>query len=167
MTDPIFTRTSIRDFTDERVSDEQIDNLVRAAMAAPSAGNQQPWELYLTRDKELKEKLSECSPYAKPVLKADLVIIPFMKKEDLKFPPYAPLDMSACIENILLEAEELGLGAVWLGVYPEEDRVQKVAEAIGVTKEIEPFALIAVGYPAERITPRSEKRIDPGRVHWV
>lgn len=167
MEDVIFTRASIREFTDKPVSEEQIDRLMKAAMAAPSAGNQQPWEFYLTRDADTKQRLSECSPFAKPACKADLVIIPCMRCIDLKFPPYAPLDMSACVENILLEAEELGLGAVWLGIYPEDSRVEKVFEVISAPEGTRPFALIAVGHPAERITPRSKKRMDLNRVHWI
>ena len=64
MEDAIFTRVSIREFTDEPVSDEQVERLMEAAMAAPSAGNQQPWEFVLTRDPHVKEELAACSPYA-------------------------------------------------------------------------------------------------------
>ena len=76
MEDAIFTRVSIREFTDEPVSDEQIERLMEAAMAAPSAGNQQPWEFVLARDPQVKEELAACSPYAHPAGKCDLVIVP-------------------------------------------------------------------------------------------
>lgn len=167
MDDIIFKRVSVRDFTDEKVTDDQIDRLMKAGMAAPSAGNQQPWEFVLTRDEITKGKLAESSPYAKPAGKADVVIVPCIRKNDLRFPENAPLDMSACAENILLEATALGLGAVWLGVYPEEDRMKAVADAIGASSDVEPFALIAVGHPKEEIPPRSANRFEPDRIRWA
>lgn len=164
----IFTRVSVREFTHEAVSDDNVDSLVRAAMAAPSAGNQQPWEFYLTRDEDMRKRLSECSPYAKAAAKAPLAIVPCMRTGDgLRFPEYAEQDMGACLENILLEATALGLGAVWLGIYPEEDRVRAVSEAMGIRDDLKPFGIIAVGHPAEDISPRSAKRFDPERLHWV
>ena len=116
MGDAIFTRVSIREFTDEPVSDEQVERLMEAAMAAPSAGNQQPWEFVLTRDPQVKEQLAACSPYAHPASKCDLVIVPCISGGEKRFEGCVPLDMSACAENILLEAQTLGLGAVWLGI---------------------------------------------------
>lgn len=130
MEDAIFTRVSIREFTDEPVSDEQIERLMEAAMAAPSAGNQQPWEFVLTRDSQVKEQLAACSPYAHPAGKCDLVIVPCISGGEKRFEGCVPLDMSACTENILLEAQALGLGAVWLGIYPEQDRIEAVAKVI-------------------------------------
>lgn len=115
MEDTIFTRVSIREFTDEPVSDEQIERLMKAAMAAPSAGNQQPWEFVLTRDPQVKEELAACSPYAHPAGKCDLVIVPCISGGEKRFEGCVPLDMSACTENILLESQTLGLGAVWAG----------------------------------------------------
>lgn len=168
MDDPIFTRTSIRKFTDEPVSDADIEQLMRAAMAAPSAGNQQSWEFVLTRDAALKGALAECSPYAKPAAGADVVIVPCMRTSgEARFPEYAPVDLSICCENILIEAAVLGLGAVWLGIYPEQERMDAVAERIAIPAGCEPFALIAVGHPAEEVPPRSAKRFDPERIHWV
>lgn len=122
MEDAIFTRVSIREFTNEAVSDEQVERLMEAAMAAPSAGNQQPWEFVLTRDPQVREELAACSPYAHPAAKAGLVIVPCVSGGEKRFEGCVPLDMSACTENILLEAQSLGLGAVWLGIYPEQDR---------------------------------------------
>lgn len=167
MNDPIFTRTTIRKFTDERVSDEDVDRLMRAAMAAPSAGNQQPWRFILTRDADTKHALTECSPFAGPAGEAELVIVPCMDlSQDLRFSEYVPLDLSACVENILIEAANLGLGAAWLGIYPERDRMDAVAERIDVPEGFDPFAIIALGHPAEDFPPRSEKRFDAERVNW-
>lgn len=167
MEDAIFIRVSIREFTDEAVSDEQVERLMEAAMAAPSAGNQQPWEFVLTRDPQVREELAACSPYAHPAAKADLVIVPCVSGGEKRFEGCVPLDMSACAENILLEAQTLGLGAVWLGIYPEQDRIEAVAKVIGAEDGCIPFALIAVGHPKEMLEPRSPKRFDMSRVHWV
>lgn len=167
MEDVIFTRVSIRDFTDEPVSDEQVERLMKAAMAAPSAGNQQPWEFVLTRDQKVKDALAECSPYAHPVAKGDIAIILCISGGEKRFEGCVPLDMSACAENILIEAQTLGLGAVWMGVYPEQDRIDAVAKVIGTDDGCTPFALIAVGHPKEMLEPRSAKRLDMSRVHWV
>lgn len=167
MEDAIFTRVSIREFTNEAVSDEQVERLMEAAMAAPSAGNQQPWEFVLTRDPQVKEALAACSPYAHPAGKCDLVIVPCVSGGEKRFEGCVPLDMSACAENILLEAQSLGLGAVWLGIYPEQDRIDAVTEVIGGEEGCIPFALIAVGHPKEMLEPRSAKRLDMSRVRWV
>lgn len=167
MNDPIFSRVSIRKFTDEPVSDEDIEKLIRAAMAAPSAGNQQPWEFFVTRNAQAKLGLSECSPYAKPAANADVVIVPCLKSENLRFPEYGAIDISACIENLLIEAAELGLGAVWLGIYPEVDRIDAVYAQLDKPEGLIPFALIAVGHPSDEVTPRGSERFDPDRIHWL
>ncbi|MCI9129838.1 MAG: nitroreductase family protein [Eggerthellaceae bacterium] len=168
MNDPIFERTSVRKYTDEPVDREQLQQLLFAGMAAPSAGNQQPWEFFVAMDADMKQKLSECSPYAHCAAEAAAVIAVCQREEGLRFEPCATQDMSACVENILLEATTLGLGAVWLGIAPEEDRVQKVAAVIGdECASLHPFALVAVGHPAEEFEPRSTKRMDQSRIHWI
>ncbi len=167
MSDPIFSRTSIRKFTDEPISDEQIEQLMKAGMAAPSAGNQQPWEFFLTRDADVKQRLSECSPYAKPAANADVALVVCQRSGDLRFAECATQDMSACVENILLEADALGLGAVWLGIYPVSERMEAVANLIECGSNLTPFALVAIGHPAESFEPRSANRFDMSRVHWI
>ncbi|MFR7755703.1 MAG: nitroreductase family protein, partial [Bacteroidales bacterium] len=97
----------------------------------------------------------------------DLVIVPCISGGEKRFEGCVPLDMSACTENILLEAQTLGLGAVWLGIYPEQDRIEAVAKVIGAEDGCIPFALITVGHPKEMLEPRSSKRFDMSRVRWV
>lgn len=168
MNDVIFKRTSIRKFTNEPLEREQVEQLLRAGMAAPSAGNQQPWEFFVATDSAMKKQLSEASPYAKCAAEAAAVIVVCERKEDLRFPQNAVQDLSACTENILLEATELQLGAVWLGIYPETDRAEAVAKVLGTNSdEHEPFAFVAVGHPAEEFEPRSAKRMDASRIHWL
>lgn len=161
----IFKRTSVRKYTDRPIEAEKVELLLRAAMAAPSACNQQPWEFYLTTNKEKMEQLSECSRYATPTKGAALAIVPCYRKENIILPEYAEIDLSACVENILLEAEELGLGAVWMGIAPGRDRMENVRRVLNVDDSLEPFAIIAVGYPAAE--NKQQDRFDPTRIHWV
>lgn len=163
----IFQRTSIRSYLDKSVEPEKTELLLRAAMAAPSAGNQQPWEFYVVEDKELLKKLSECSPYAGCVKGAPLAIVPCARnqKEALRHPLYSDIDMSASVENLLLEAVELGLGAVWLGIAPLKDRMEQVRTILNIPDTLDAFAIIACGYPAAE--KQQEDRFDKARVHYI
>lgn len=165
--DALFTRTSVRRFTDEAVTEEQAELLMRAGMAAPSAGNQQPWGFYLTRDKEMLARLASCSQYASPLRGAALGIVVCAQKSKLRFADMVVQDLSAATENILIEAAALGLGAVWMGVAPDAERMRVVAEAIGNPEDSEPFALIAVGHPEKAPEPRGPKNYNPERIHWL
>ncbi len=144
--DTINIRRSIRKFNDKNVEEEKIEKLLRAGMQSPSAGNQQTWEFVVVHKQETKDKLSCMSPYAKPIIEAPLSIVLVENLENLRYPQNSSQDMGACAQNILLEAVEIGLGAVWLGVKPEEDRMKIVSETLELPKHIVPFAIIAVGY---------------------
>ena len=160
----IFKRVSVRKFTDGPVSEEHLEQLLRAGMAAPSGGNQQPWRFVVVTDAALNEKLGETSKFAKPAAAAPLNIVPVIDRSGARFPELAQLDLSACVENILLEAVELDLGAVWLCVFPEEDRMAHVRETLGIPADLEPFAIVSVGHPAE--APHEQQdRFDVERVH--
>ncbi|MBQ6737979.1 MAG: nitroreductase family protein, partial [Synergistaceae bacterium] len=112
----IFNRVSVRQFEDKPVENGLIVKILRAAMAAPSAVNQQPWEFYVTTDKKIISQLSEVTPYATPAKNAPVVIIPCYRTDNLAAPMMVQIDMAIATENILLEVEELGLGAVMLGI---------------------------------------------------
>lgn len=167
--DPVLARTSVRRFTTEGVSDEDVHRLLVAAMAAPSARNQQPWEFYVTRDRDLLRRLSQTTPYATPTAGAALAIVACARTEGLASPAYVPQDMGACIENVLVEVASLGLGAVWMGVAPIRERMDEVASILDIPADarLEPFAIVAVGHPAEPVTPRGPERYDEARVHWA
>ena len=160
----IFHRTSIRKYEKRQVEKENIELLLRAAMAAPSAGNQQPWEFYVVTDGDKLTALSECSPYAGMLKDAPLGIVVCCQK-GCRLPNYAQIDCSAAVENLLLEADSLGLGAVWLGIAPLEDRMQTVKEIIGLPDGLEAFALIACGYPVKE--QEQQDRYDEARVHYI
>lgn len=160
----IFHRTSIRRYTGQPVEPEKVEALLRAAMAAPSAGNQQPWEYYVVTDPARREALAACSPYARPVRSAPLALVACCRKE-IPMPEYAQIDVSASVENLLLEADTLGLGAVWLGIAPLEERMRQAAAVLELPAHLEVFAIIACGYPAEE-KPQQD-RYDAARVHYV
>ena len=137
-------------------------------MAAPSAGNQQPCEFYVVRDKKILQDLSHCSLYAGCAAKAPAAIVVCSRDDNMRFRAFANLDLSACVENILLEAVCLGLGAVWLGVAPYASRELNVRRAIGIPKGLTAFAVIPVGYAADTVEERAkEDRFDPDRIHYV
>ena len=144
-----------------------ISSSIRAAMAAPSAVNQQPWEFYIARDETTRLALAASSPYGTPAKLAPCVIVACQRTEGLRAPQDAPYDMSASVENILIEAANLGLGAVWLGIAPEKDRMAAVDVALGSPRGVTPFALIAVGHPEHKPEPKGPTRYDETRVHWI
>lgn len=161
----IFKRRSIRKYLDKEVEQEKIDLLLKAAMNAPSAGNQQPWEFYVIKDKTIIEKLSESSPYARCLKNAPLAIVPVYRKENLRFKSYAHIDMSICCENLWLEATELGLGCVWLGIAPIKERMEIVNEIIDIDESLESFAIMAIGYPGE--VKEDKDYYEENRIHYI
>ena len=161
----IFTRVSIRKYEERPVEQEKIEKILRAAMAAPSAGNQQPWEFYVVTDRMKIEALSQVSPYALCAGKAPVVLVPCYRTEGLHFPAYDMVDLSIATENAWLEITSQGLGGVWLGIAPEEDRIRKVDEILGIGDALHAFALLPFGYPAE--SRKQQDRYDPDRVHYL
>ena len=160
----IFERVSIRKYTDRAVEDEKILAILRAAMAAPSAGNQQPWEFYVVRDRSKLEELSRVSPYA-GCAKAAPVAIVSAYREKLWAPAYAQIDMSIAMENLWLTCREQGLGGVWLGIAPVEDRMRAVEDIVGIPEGLRAFAIFPLGYPAEE--RKQQDRFDENRIHYV
>lgn len=135
-------------------------------MAAPSAGNQQPWEFYVVRDAGKRAALVDTSPYAKPAGRAPVVVV-VCAGEASRFKDYAVQDLSAAVENMLLQVVEEGLGAVWMGVAPLEDRMKAVGEIIGAPEGVDPFALVSIGYPEGEVVAKGPERYDASRVHWL
>ncbi|MBR4163424.1 MAG: nitroreductase family protein [Solobacterium sp.] len=160
----IFHRISVRKFTEQTVESEKIEMILKAAMQAPSAGNQQPWEFYVIRNKKVIEALSQCSPYAKCAANAPVVIATAYRKE-CRIPAYADIDMSIAMENMWLETDALGLGGVWLGIAPIEERMKKVEEIIQMPDHLRAFGLFPLGYPAEE-RPQQD-RFEPERIHEI
>ncbi len=159
----IFERRSIRKYTSEDISENDEEKLLRAAMAAPSAGNQQPWHFIVIRNRKTMEGIQEFHPYASMLDHAPLAIVVCAEPGLEKFPGFWPQDCSAATENLLIAAQDMGLGTVWLGVYPLEDRVEGARKMIGIPESVVPMAIIAVGHPAESKEPSD--RYDASRVH--
>jgi len=159
----LFTRRSIRKYTDKDVSDEDIRTILKAAMYAPSAGNQQPWHFIVIRDRAILDKVPEVHPYSKMIQNAPVAILVCGDTSAEKYPGYWVQDCSAATENLLLAAHGLGLGAVWLGVYPRGERVEGISSLFGLPEKILPLALIPIGHPDE--SKPDPNRYNEGRIH--
>jgi nitroreductase len=159
----LMTRRSIRKYTDRPVPGQVVEQLLRAAMAAPSAGNQQPWHFVVIRDRTSLESVSKELTYGVMARDAQLAVLICGGVGDERHPGFWVQDCSAATQNLLIAAHALGLGAVWLGIYPREERVALLRSLCMVPDYVVPFALVAVGYPAEQ--PGPADRFEQARVH--
>jgi nitroreductase len=157
----IFARRSIRKYTDESVSEADIQTLLEAAMAAPSASNRKPWQFVVVTKRQTLDKLAEIHPHGKMLFEAPLSIAVCGDLTSVE--RFWVQDCSAATENLLLAATALGLGSVWLGVYPREERVAAVRQVLGLPEKITPLNLISIGHPAEEKEARTQ--YDETRVH--
>ena len=162
----IFNRRSIRRYKKQAVEEEKIEKILRAAMQAPSAANQQPWEFIVVRDKDNLKKLSEISAYSKMVAEAPLAIVVLGNEDRMRLQHHWEQDLAAATQNILLEAAHLGLGGVWLGGAPMQDRMELISELYDLKNRIKPFCVIPIGYPEEGQDHKFVDRFDPDRVHY-
>ena len=160
----IFKRPSVRRFTDQKVEDEKIENLLKAGMQAPSACNQQAWEFIVVSKPEDKLAISKMHEYAKPAEKASHLIVTLGNLNGANCHRLIDQDLGACNENILLQATHEGLGAVWLGFHPIEDRTLRLKEYLNIPDNCIPFSVICVGYPAYE--SEVKLRYDESKVHY-
>lgn len=152
-------RKSVRSYTSRPVEKEKVDIMLKAAMAAPSAVNKQPWSFIVIDDKEVLNHLAQVLPYAKMTAEAPMAIVvcgDLTKSLNGELGQYWMLDCSAASENLLLAAEALGLGAVWTAVYPEEQRIENVRAVLSLPEYIVPFNLIPIGYPQRNEEPKDK-----------
>jgi nitroreductase len=159
----IRARRSIRRFTSEPLSDDAIKALLEAAMSAPSAGNQQPWEFVVVTDRKILDQIPDVHPYAQMCKQAPAAILVCGNLERDTHRGFWVQDCSAATQNILIAATEQGLGAVWCGVYPREDRVSGLRKLFELPDHIMPLALIPIGHSAEKRPPSD--RFDLARIH--
>lgn len=163
----ILTRTSIRDYQDKPVEEEKVEQILRAAMSAPSAGNKQPWRFIVIREKKTLEAISENFHTMKMAAKAPLAIV-VCGDLNATFPGdgvgYWIQDASAATENLLLAAHSLGLGAVWCGIYPMPDRVALLKEMLNIPEDVVPLNVVPIGYPAEDPAPKDKWK--PSEIHY-
>ena len=163
--DVILGRRSIRKFTEQPVSEEILHTLLEAGMAGPSAMNAQPWEFVVINDPNLLREFHNTLLFAKQNYTAMICVCGSRRVQKTKAGDrFWVQDCSAATENILLAATALGLGSVWIGVYPITIYIRQVRKILNLPEDVTPLSLIALGYPAEKKEPRTQ--YEEGRVHW-
>jgi nitroreductase len=160
----IFTRRSIRKFTGEPISEEAMDTILKAGFSAPSAHNYQPWHFVIVREKETLEHIADKHSYAKMLPQAGCCIIVCGDNEKQKREGFIVEDCSAAIQNILLAAHGIGLGAVWCGIYPVEEYMKMIADAIKLPDNTKPIGMVVIGHKLEDREPVD--KYDKAKVHY-
>lgn len=157
----IMSRRSVRRYTGQPVTREQLETLLDAAMAAPSANNVRPWHFVVVQDAATRQALSRVHRWAHMIADAAAAIAVCAESESN---PFWIDDCSAATENILIAAQAMGLGAVWIGIHQESQHQRRVREALGIPESFAIHCLIAIGYPAEHHRPHGKH--DPAKAHW-
>ncbi len=160
----ILKRKSVRKYTDLDIQPDIIKKILEAAMAAPSAGNQQPWHFIVMNQRELLDAVPEFHQYAKMIKQAPCAILVCGDLKLEKHKDFWVQDCSAATQNILLAVNSLGLGSVWLGIYPREQRVEGLKKLLKLPEEIIPFSLIPIGGTDEEMNEST--RYNPERIHY-
>jgi nitroreductase len=162
----LLTRRSIRKFKADEVSDDLIEELLHAAMCAPSACNKQPWEFYVITNKDKIKELKGASMFTKYDSPLAIVVCGNLSKAlPAQLAPYWIQDCSAAIENILVSAVSFGLGTCWCGLYPVKNRMERVKEILEIEDHIIPLGAIHIGYPKKEIEGRTQ--YDENKIHYV
>lgn len=164
--DVIHKRVSVRNYTEQKISKEQLETIVRAGMAAPSAMNKQPWQFVVIDDESILSAIGEIptSRMAKNAPAAILVCGDLQKAGEGWLQEYWIQDCSAVSQNILLAVTDMGLGAVWTGIYPAEDRMKTIVDLLKLPEHIIPFCVIPLGYSSQENPPKD--KWNPDNVHW-
>lgn len=160
----ILSRRSTRKFTTTKVSDRDIEEILKAAMAAPSAGNSQCWEFFVINKREILDEIPKVHPHAQMLYEAQVAILVCADLTREKYQGRWMLDCSAATQNILLAVHSKGLGAVWVGIYPEESRMKGMIELLNLPENIKPVSLVPIGYPAEH--KQVSERFDKNKIHY-
>ncbi len=159
----LFTRRSIRKYRSERVPEEKLETLLRAAMFAPSARNQQPWHFVVVDDREQLDRIRAAHPYAGMLATAGAAVVVCCEEALVTSDGNWINDCAAAVQNLMLAARAEGLGTCWLGVYPRPERMEPIGEIVGLPDGVIPHAVVALGVPDEE--PRQPERFRPDRVH--
>ena len=160
----IHSRKSVRKYLDKPVTKEQLEVLMKAGMAAPTAADKRPWAFVAVTERALLDSLSGSSPYAKMLMKAAAAIIVCCDTRRALNSDIWIQDCSAASQNILLAAEATGLGAVWIGIYPEYFKYNHVRRVLNIPMEVIPLNIISIGWPTGEEKPK--KKFDPDNIHW-
>jgi len=159
----ITTRCSIRQYSAKHVPPDLVNEILDAAMSAPSAGNERPWHFIVMTERTLLDAIPKFHPYAAMVKQAAVAVLVCGDMTLEKHKGYWVLDCAAATENMLVAAHAKGLGAVWCGVYPTEDRIENLRKLLRLPGNIVPFSLIPLGFPAE--FKQAPDHFDGSRVH--
>lgn len=163
--DAIFNRRSVRSYSEKEISKEDIEKILKAGMKAPSAGNEQVWEFIVTKDRSKMLEITSFNPYAKMLETSESIIVVCGDVNKQKYPQdFWIQDCSACTQNMLLEATHLGIGSVWVGIYPIEERILGVQKIFNLPENVKPLCVVSLGYPKKEY-----ERVDtfvPEKVHY-
>ncbi len=160
----LHTRRSIRKYTDTEISDADLHEILKCAMLAPSACNEQPWHFVAVRDEGQRKVLSGTTKYTHMAANAPLVIVVCASMQDDKAEGFWPQDCAAAIENMMLAARGLNIGAVWCGIYPVEEREAYLRKALSLPEDIVPMGMVCLGYPEQHFHEVDRFRED--RIHY-
>lgn len=160
----ILTRRSVRKYTGEPVTERDIQTMLRAAMSAPSAGNQQPWRFVVIDERELLDAITDVHPHSRMLLQAPLAILVCGDLQIAKRADFWVQDCAAATQNLLLAARALDLGAVWLGVHPRQEREKGLRDLLQLPQHVVPLALVAIGHPA--VEQMQVDRYNEERIHY-
>jgi nitroreductase len=162
----IHSRKSVRNFTGQSVEKEKLDKILKAAMAAPTAVNRQPWSFVVVTERKTLNTLRDGLPYAKMLGQAGaaIVVCAVPEKAHDRMVEFAIIDSSLAGENILLAVEALGLGATWTAAYPYKDRMNVVRRALNIPESVIPLNVIPIGYPTGADKPKDKYK--PENIHW-
>ncbi|MBI4962737.1 MAG: nitroreductase family protein [Desulfomonile tiedjei] len=158
----ILTRRSIRSYTSEPVSDEAVDQLLKAAMSAPTAASQ-PWHFIVIRDRSILESIPSFHAHAVMLRSAQVGIAVCGDTTWGELRDRWPLDCAAATENMLISANAMGLGAVWVGIYPVAERIEGLRRLLGIPEHVVPLCVVSLGYAREKKGPANRFRED--RIH--
>lgn len=164
----ILNRRSVREYSEKPVSEETLHTLLEAAMSAPSCTNARDWAFITVTDRETLERMADANGRPAQLLRkapAAVLVCGDLSKAFKPAPDYWIIDAAAATENLILAANDLGLGSVWLGTYPQMERVRKQAEIFGLPEHIVPHSIVALGYPVEAVNTERHSRYDASCVH--
>lgn len=162
--DAIFNRRSIRHYIPGKITPADLETILRAGMYAPSAVNKQPWHFVVIRERETMQQIMEFHPYASMLKQADTAILVCWDANLQHDEGYGPVDCSAATENMLLAAHSLGIGSVWVGIYPRQPRMDAMHDLFSLPSNIHAFSLISLGYPGEKKSMPA--RFNTERIHY-
>jgi nitroreductase len=162
----IYSRKSVRHFTGEAVSKDDLDKILKAGMSAPTAVNKQPWSFVVVTDRKTLDKLSDSLPSAKMLYQAGaaIIVVAIPEKAMNGSTEFAVIDCSLAGENILLAVESLGLGALWTACYPDNARMETVRSILGIPEEMIPMNVIPIGHPTGE--DKAKDKYKPENIHW-